>query len=1813
MKKSLLILIISVLSRSLLFSQNIDVTIDVYHPVCPGDYGTLYANVTISSNFTMSWSNGGTYYYNYVQAGTYSVTVTDIATGDTAMAIATVIDPPGLTFSTGLPGATCSGLSNGSIDLTVYGNTAPYQYNWSNGSTNQDLYNIPAGNYSVTVSDASYCNYYLNNVIVSEIPPAIVSATSTDASCGVSDGSVTATIVGAKAGDLYFYLWDDPNHSTTAIVNNLAAGIYNVTVTTDLGCLSYGSAIVNNFGAPYLIPYYTNILCHGNHTGTASVNAQGGIPPFTYHWSNYDTTNVSDSLFAGIYTVTVTDLAGCQSIQTFDITEPPAFNVFLNKQNVPCSNYTGGGSMWVTAEGGVPNYTYLWSNAESTSGIYDVTAGIYSVTVSDANSCTVILSDTVFDAVPIVIDSVVTDPVCAGGWSGSIDITVSGGNPPYSYNWSGPGLYSYNEDVSGLSAGTFSVNVYDNQSCYVYASFTLSDPPSMSVSEVITDVMCSGDSTGAIDITVQNGNAPYTYEWSYMSGVNKQVNVVENPLFSGIISTQEDLTNVPAGSYYLSVTDVLGCIISSSFYLNENQPINISFYPTDPHCNMSDGSIIANANGGIYPYTYYWLNGDTTSITDSIPAGQYSVTVTDSLGCNINSSVALSNIGGPTLSFASYDASCYGYSDGSANVVVQGLASSILWSNNTTNDTISGVLAGIYYAEVTDLNGCVAIGSVNVYQPDSLSINVYAMNPTCNGDTNGYISANGSGGSWEYSFLWSNDSSLSYMSNLVAGTYVVTMTDAMNSGCSKVASVILTEPPPIVINGITATDVTCYGFYDGTITIDASAGSETLEYGDGEMGYYPQNTFTGLSGSTYNYGIRIASGNSNCEISTGDIIINEPTQLLGSFEQTNITCFGANNGTITFIPYGGTSPYEYSIDGEITFGTDSALTDLVPGFYSLKIRDANGCLYKPGDVSMPEPSDINMNLYGSALYCYGDTSGHVEMIVFGAFPPYSFNWSNGDTTQNISNVTAGNFIVTVTDNHNCNYIDSIEVTQPDQLLLNSVVANALCFGSNDGTIDLNPSGGTPAYNYWWADTAFTQIRTGLSIGVYYATVTDYFGCSANAIVTVGQPSVLQPLTTFTNATCFASDNGSATGNASGGTSPYSYYWSTDATTDNITGLAPTIYTVTVTDANACTAIDTFIITEPVQLIITNTNTVNLTCYGDTSGSITAIATGGTGALQYTLDNLNFQSTGIFSNLIAGTYSVQVIDANGCNDVTPVITVTEPGQISTVITSSDVTCFGAADGNATVTVSGGTGAFTYSWNQGLYTTPNISNLPVGTYVASVTDANNCSVTDTVIITQPAQLIVTTNSTNVSCNGVCDGTANLVASGGVFPYTYLWNTVPASTVASVTVCAGLYTATVTDATGCTATSNFSITEPEAFSLVISSTVSACNICNGTATVTTTGGTIPYNYLWSNNDVLTFADSLCAGTFVVTVTDVNGCNSSMSVNISSQAFSNISGEAHWSQGILADNIAEVKLYRILNITQTELAYTMPLTGSQFNFTNVSYGNYFIKVNITNGTGMQNVLSTYLDSTYLWELADTLNVTCANNFNLHIPMYEMTQPVGPQIGIISGTIVYADYSGGGKGITAAEGINLAGEPVPGAEIYVELEPDDEPIINTTTNDTGFYFVSGLEGGNTYSMSVDIPGLPMITTYTHINITNDSSEYTQMNFYVDTSETNGGIFISSSTPVIKHENALFNLEMYPNPFSEYMNINYNLSKSGNVNLEIYDILGNVVAILVKEKQNEGSYKYVFNAFAVSLAEGTYIVKLQVDNTVFIKKILQIK
>jgi PKD repeat protein len=383
-------------------------------------------------------------------------------------------------------------------------------------------------------------------------------------------------------------------------------------------------------------------------------------------------------------------------------------------------------------------------------------------------------------------------------------------------------------------------------------------------------------------------------------------------------------------------------------------------------------------------------------------------------------------------------------------------------------------------------------------------------------------------------------------------------------------------------------------------------------------------------------------------------------------------------------------------------------------------------------------------------------------------------------------------------------------------------------------------------------------------------MTNYINVTSNLNATIAP----------THVTCFGANNGIATANATGGSSPYTYSWSSGQTTQTINNLSPGQYSVTITDAAGCSDVEIVTITQPSQLGGSIT-VVDESC-GGANGSLTANPTGGTGPYTYSWNTNPVQTTQTISNLSAGIYTVSVTDFNNCT-TTITDTVVNSGSLALTTSFTNTSC-GLNNGTATVN-PGGTPPYTYSWNSTpVQTTATANNLPAGNYTVTVVDGSGCSATASVTIAPSSAITTTASGTNVSCNGLNDGTAT-AAPNGTAPYTYSWNTNPVQTTQIANGLApGTYTVTVVDFNNCSATATVSITQPAALSLGTSTTNETCNSANGDATVSVNGGTLPYSYSWNTNPVQTTqtAVSLSAGPYTVTVTDANNCSQTASVNI-------------------------------------------------------------------------------------------------------------------------------------------------------------------------------------------------------------------------------------------------------------------------------------------------------------------------------------------
>jgi gliding motility-associated-like protein len=437
-----------------------------------------------------------------------------------------------------------------------------------------------------------------------------------------------------------------------------------------------------------------------------------------------------------------------------------------------------------------------------------------------------------------------------------------------------------------------------------------------------------------------------------------------------------------------------------------------------------------------------------------------------------------------------------------------------------------------------------------------------------------------------------------------------------------------------------------------------------------------------------------------------------------------------------------------------------------------------------------------------------------------------------------------------------------------------------CNNSNSATLTA-PSG----FTYLWSTGATTQsitITNPIPNSQYTCTLTSVNGCNVTLTATL-VPQNITTTTNVTNVTCNGGSNGSVTANPSGGTSPYSYNWQPGGcTTQTCTGLQAGTYTVIITDFNGCLDTATVTITQPPSTMTLTANGTNVTCNGNANGQSTATVTGGSPPYSYSWTPSG-QTTSTATGLGAGTYTVVVTDSMGCT-ISQVVTITEPPVLATSMTSSNVLCNGGNTGSAAVTVSGGTPGYSYTWLPSGGTSSSATGIPQGTYTVLVTDANGCTTSATVTITEPPAIQITPSSTNVLCNGGNTGSASVTVSGGTPGYSYNWIPSGGTNASATGLPAGSYTVTVTDANGCTSAQVINVAQPPALNISMTPSSTVCPGSSNTISATVSGGTPGYTYAWNNGNTNSSqtVNPTVTTSYTITVTDANGCTATASLTL-------------------------------------------------------------------------------------------------------------------------------------------------------------------------------------------------------------------------------------------------------------------------------------------------------------------------------------------
>ena len=1105
-----------------------------------------------------------------------------------------------------------------------------------------------------------------------------------------------------------------------------------ITLTQSAAALAVSGVV-----KPYIGGF--QVSCNGASDGEIDTTVTGGTigSGYTYAWSvTGGGTDISAStsadqldLKAGTYTVVVTDANGCTQTDSYTLTEPDVLAVsgvvkqYIGGIQVSC-NGANDGEIDTTVAGGATDYTYAWSvtgggtdiSASTSADQLDLKAGTYTVVVTDANGCTETDSYTLTQPDALSLDSSQVDfngfnVSCFGALNGEIDLTVTGGTPVYTYEWSssdGTGYDPTSQDQTDLSSGTYIVKVTDSNNCEISGTFVVAEPPPLVLTATLSDfngfnISCNAGNDGIIDITATGGllvtGDNYTYAWTQSNGG------------SGVDASSEDQTGLTVGTYTVLITDSNDCTITKSYQIVEPDLIGFTGVKSDYNgygistAGNNNGTITITSSGGSGGNTYDWSTDDGSGIVvgdqnqNTLTAGTYILKITDSNGCNITKSFTLTEPAELLISLGTDPTNilCYGDSTGLIKAIITQAAvppytftlngenylGEIVFesfSNITDLNYTFNVKAGEYSITVTDLNGSTKTTNTRVYtQPDaplsiSETISVFNdYNISCTGALDGAIDITVSGGTLtgtNYTYSWTSSVGSSDLTEtrtaedqtgLGTGEYTVIVTD--EGDCTITKSFVLTEPEKIVYSLNNKTDITCFGDNDGSIEISVSKGTGAYVYEWTLEGVVVNKNDTtslkNLGPGVYN--LKLTDG---CEILSFNYKIVEPELLTVNLDQKiDILCFGDSTGEISVTVAGGISPYNYEwIDN---FGNKynrdignvfnkGDLSNIPIGIYDLTVTDKNGCIATL-KTELTQPDDLVINFDKIDLNCYEQNDGTIKITPTGGVAPYTYKWSDFGNGPERTNLSAGIYTVNVTDKNLCEKTIDIEIIQAPLFNIVPVITPVTCFGADDGTITLNIDGGEDPISVTWADDATAgDSRTNLKPGNYNVILNDGSGCVIERTFQILEPEELRLSSVLSDAIdCDNPLSGSIDLQVIGGNPPYSFLWSNGETTEDLTDIGANNYKVTVTDSKGCKVVETFVIKRQLDLEVKLDTSLRIVCESREVYQVNKLTISG-GVFPYKVKwsdgivlNVPGDKAEIMETKTEGAYQVEVTDFLGC--------------------------------------------------------------------------------------------------------------------------------------------------------------------------------------------------------------------------------------------------------------------------------------------------------------------------------------------------------------------------------------------------------------------------------------------------------------------------------------------------------------------------------------------------------------------------------------
>jgi PKD repeat protein len=1322
-----------------------------------------------------------------------------------------------------------------------------------------------------------------------------------------------------------------------------------------------------------------DITCFGAQDGELVATVKGGGVPYVENFTHTNGTvyhnGAIQNLPQGDYTYTVTDAYGCTRTMQKNIHEPLDLDFTLQYRNPNCSEGTLAVANVIPTSGtGTPGYNYTWYRIDESpivevkQGVSDVNlpSGMYKVVVTDINGCNKeeTFSVNAPDKLEIALESKV-DVSQVGQAEGAITVKTTGGSPfvdattgeeTYQYTWTGG---NFNPPVtlpdaktatqSNLKADNYYVSVTDSRGCKAELTpyVTIIEPTPLTIRETVTHVSCNGATDGAIRIDqVTGGGSQYTFVWT---------------LPDGTTLAQKDLSGIPAGMYVLEVSDNIGNVLPARTYeIRQPEPLTLEMDITSKltlDCvGDAEGKIDVTINGGTEPYAITWNGVDENTQLSAdkrqafgLLAGTYSVSVTDKNNCGNTLFPLTVEEPAEALHFVTKQVTpikCHGDKDGAIAIEVAGGTPGYTYrwvsgieASKVNDKDQSDLSAGVYKLEVTDASAkqCKIEETFEIINPAELSVSLDVTPISCHDANNGALQVTVVGGEGAPQRAWTNAAgddlgNFDRLQNLSADTYTVTVTDDL--GCVRTKEATLVNPDALQVV-IEATNVTCNGDANGTLTIKTIAG------GSGNYTYSWENVQSGqeiattaavnhLSGGKYRLKVTDAQ-NPTCFAYSNEVEIIEPLPLAVTYIKEDVRVFGEPQGKIMAEADAttGTSPYQYKwLSGasiNATNETSPVLTDLLADTYRLQVTDANGCVNNQTFVEITQPEVLDVQVEVVSVLCNGEDTGSLAIqSVSGGNGQYAYLWTypDGVTTssaQFINGLPAGDYHLTVSDTDGNTFTRTYSIVEPQVPLTAVVVAErsklaVTCLNDQDAYVVLSLTGGVEPYQVRWNDPSIVADATnpnkfsGFVKGNYTVSVTDANGCIAVLPVQIDGPSSPMVITeTITPIKCYGDTDGAITLEVTGqnGTTSadYTYLWTGGpgvvATQQNQTTLhGGESYTVTVTDAKGCSDSRTYTM-DARDVMGLSLAATNLTCFENKTGTLTANVVGGVAPVVHHLVDQNgtvYPSVnGYVDQLSAGTYTYTVTDANGCVQ-TQEATITQPNKLEAFLDAPKVLCNGVEDGEAylRIPVDAGTSPITSVWyKDGAEIARNqshMTNLGAGEYRIEVTDQNGCTLDQVIEHTIEWSVPMHVDDikvTHINTPGEQTGEIEILVSGGTIPLTYYWTsdnyTAQGEGLNKIDqLFANKYKLTVEDDLGCSIYEEIYVIQPESMTIDYSLEDIKCAGDEGAIKISPDGGIQPYWIEWSSSNGFARAGEgqayyeitgLAAGQYLVKVTDSKG----------------------------------------------------------------------------------------------------------------------------------------------------------------------------------------------------------------------------------------------------------------------------------------------------------------------------------------------------